>query len=122
MPYSVLLWLKWEFGDLGHDDVLLKRTRERMKQTQVRGSFVEVDSWEDVIFRKDVNMTQTVGRGSCFGSPCRDFVEFLPENFSWYAVASCCFLRLRLISGVWKFILIKLPLLVCVWCLLSSLE
>lgn len=64
LPYLVLLWLKWEFGDLGHDDVLLKQTHERMKQTQARGSFVEVDSWEDVIFRKDVNMTQTVGRGS----------------------------------------------------------
>lgn len=63
LPYLVLLWLKWEFGDLGHDDVLLKRTRERMKQTQARGSFVEVDSWEDEIFRKNVNMTPTVGGG-----------------------------------------------------------
>lgn len=120
LPHLVLLWLKWEFGDLGHDDVLLKRTCERMKQTQARGSFVEVDSWEDEIFRKNVNMTRTVGRGSCFGSPCRDSVEFLPENSSCYAVASCCSLRLRLISGDWKFTLNKLPLLVCVWCLLST--
>ena len=54
-------------------------------------------SWHakgDVVFRKNINMTpQTVGRRSCFGSPCNaslifachDFVERnSPSNLSWY--------------------------------------
>lgn len=72
MLYLVLLWLKWRFGDSGHDDGCSAKadtrkdeadTREdvSLKQTQVRGSFVEVDSWEDVIFRKNINMTTDSG-------------------------------------------------------------